>query len=482
MEKYINKVIQGDCLEVMKTFPDESIDCVMTSPPYWNLRDYGVEGQLGLEPTFQEYINKLCDIFDEVKRVLKKEGTCWVNMGDTYAGSGNGQTSNWDAEWTGKTLNKPTCLGAKGVKAKTDVISKCLLQIPSRFAIEMCNRGWILRNEIIWHKPNCMPSSVKDRFTVDFEKIFFFTKSKKYYFETQYEEIAETTKKRGMYHIGNDYNNKGRENKTVQGLGKLVFNKDNPQGRNKRCVWKITTKPYKEAHFATYPEELCETPIKAGCPEKVISCDNCGIVLGWRYETNAIYQMQKMWEKVSCEGRPLSSKKILLQAMQFFLGGRKQKNNDIQIEESEGLCLNMEQEKAEIRNGTQVDNGNTSKQKTIGERSSSSLKWDKRRQSDRELGDNGSDKTQPYHTKREESSADNLSSLWKENPSVFSCPKCGGNIRIRKGVILDCFFGAGTTGLVAKKQGKNYIGIELNPKYIDIINKRLNESISQTVG
>jgi site-specific DNA-methyltransferase (adenine-specific) len=229
----MRELIQGDALSELKKLPDESVNCCVTSPPYWALRDYGVKGQLGLEPTFQEYITKLCDIFDEVKRVLRKDGTCWVNIGDTY---------NANFRWGKKETASKEQLGNRGTvdfMGKQGTISKCLLQIPSRFAIEMTNRGWILRNEIIWYKPNCMPSSVKDRFTVDFEKIFFFVKNKKYWFETQYEK-AKTYEKDDI--------------------------KQNPQGRNKRCVWRITTKPYKEAHFATFPEDLVETPIKAGCP------------------------------------------------------------------------------------------------------------------------------------------------------------------------------------------------------------------------
>jgi len=244
----LNKIYCGDCLKVLNQLEDESIDMVMTSPPYWALRDYGVDGQLGLEPTFQEYINRLCDIFDEVKRVLKKEGTCWVNMGDTY---GNQTNSNRNFKQDGNVRG-----GGEFKIKKEGTVDKCLLQIPSRFAIEMCNRGWILRNEIIWHKPNCLPSSVKDRFTVDFEKIFFFTKSKKYFFETQYEPLQapEMTKR-----TANGGDGSGE-------LGNSVRFGNSEQGRNKRCVWRITTKPYKEAHFATYPEALCETPIKAGCP------------------------------------------------------------------------------------------------------------------------------------------------------------------------------------------------------------------------
>jgi len=262
----MNKIIQGDALAVLKTLDSESIDMVMTSPPYWALRDYGVDGQLGLEPTFQEYINKLCDIFDEVKRVLKPEGTCWVNIGDTYSGNKEGKTDNKVSSYLKNE--------SKGIKKKATIKEKCLCQIPSRFAIEMTNRGWILRNEIIWYKRNCMPSSVKDRFTVDFEKIFFFSKNKNYYFKTQYEKFQskpdDINKKR----------NKGAENFAKKAGGKL-----GPQisegirdwykygERNKRCVWTINTKGYKEAHFAVYPEELCITPIKAGCPPKGIVLD-----------------------------------------------------------------------------------------------------------------------------------------------------------------------------------------------------------------
>src|SRR3990167_10820798 len=197
----VNMIIQGDSLEILKTLPDESIDCAITSPPYWALRDYGVKGQLGLEPTFQEYITKLCDIFDEVKRVLKKEGTCWVNIGDTYMGNssysakgrqgfGNDKIGMINKkQWT-DPKHKNT-VGRLRVREHTEsgqIIEKSLCQIPSRFAIEMTNRGWILRNEIIWHKPNCMPSSADDRFTVDFEKIFFFVKNKKYCFKQQLEK------------------------------------------------------------------------------------------------------------------------------------------------------------------------------------------------------------------------------------------------------------------------------------------------------
>lgn len=267
----MNEIIQGDALEVLRTMPDENIDMVMTSPPYWNLRNYGMPSQLGLEPTFQKYIEKLCDIFDEVKRVLKKEGTCWVNLGDTYNGNKTGYTD------TNKNGKVPTDNLIKKKKS-VELTEKSLCQIPSRFAIEMATRGWILRNEIIWHKPNAMPTSVKDRFTVDFEKLFFFTKNKKYYFETQFEEFRSNNYDRTrMANARTEYAGKWGQEANGAIKTQRAFVAGNKQGRNKRCVWNINTKPYTGAHFAVYPEELCRIPINAGCPTGGIILDPfCG--------------------------------------------------------------------------------------------------------------------------------------------------------------------------------------------------------------
>lgn len=234
-----NKIYQGDALETLRTFPDKCIDMAITSPPYYGLRDYGVDGQIGMESTFQEYITKLCDIFDEVKRVLKDDGTCWVNIGDTYDGNKRGIDDS--------KLSEAAIQSCEGLIKKTQLQNKCLLQIPARFAIEMTNRGWILRNEIIWCKPNVMPSSVKDRFSVDYEKLFFFSKSPKYIFEQQKEPVKT-----------NDIN-------PPRGSKDLM--------RNMRCVWNINTQPFKGHHFATFPEKLVETPIKAGTKKGGIVLD-----------------------------------------------------------------------------------------------------------------------------------------------------------------------------------------------------------------
>jgi DNA modification methylase len=299
----INRIINGDSLAVLKTLPSESVNCCVTSPPYWALRDYGVEGQLGLEPSFNEYIDKLCNIFDEVKRVLRKDGTLWVNLGDTYSTHGGSKNSKHSHNFRSASVSVEN--GIYQPKPKTMDFEKCLCQIPSRFAIEMTNRGWILRNEIIWHKPNCMPSSTADRFTVDFEKVFFFVKSKKYYFEQQFDDaviqsentidfgeqqvfdIEDEVREIAIHRenkqdlVGNPtytgFNERWKTHKNLQSDGQqpngmhkrraemlddIVYEK-----RNKRCVWSICPQPFSEAHFAVYPETLVEPMIKAGCPK-----------------------------------------------------------------------------------------------------------------------------------------------------------------------------------------------------------------------
>lgn len=259
-----NKIICGAMPEATKVFPDGYFNCCISSPPYWALRDYGVDGQLGLEPTFEEYIDKLCTIYDEVKRILRDDGSCFVNLGDTYWGSGRGVDKKYGP-------GRDICPAGGENKAKGDgYIDKSLCLIPQRFAIEMVNRGWILRNVIIWHKPNPMPSSAKDRFIVDFEYVYFFVKSKKYWFEQQYEPQSPNCHSKGT---------KLHPPIEDAGIGHKDWHKYTPAailplGRNKRTVWTIPTQSFAQAHFATFPEKLVEPMIKAGCPEFV--CTKCG--------------------------------------------------------------------------------------------------------------------------------------------------------------------------------------------------------------
>lgn len=270
---HLNKIICGDALATLKKFPAETIDCVVTSPPYWALRDYGVKGQIGLESSIEEYLKKLLAIFNEVHRILKPTGTCWVNFGDTYANKTKGghrnkrQNNMFDSLTHRATFPK--------LKTNLAIPPKSLCLIPVRFAVKMIERGWILRNEIVWHKPNAMPQSIRDRFTVDFEKIFFFVKDRKYYFRQQFETLKNPERlKRRLLNPSNDHKHTNSywfsANPKVSEKRRLKMLE---RGRNKRCVWTIGTTNFEGNHFAVYPPKLIETPIRAGCPASGIVLD-----------------------------------------------------------------------------------------------------------------------------------------------------------------------------------------------------------------
>jgi site-specific DNA-methyltransferase (adenine-specific) len=245
-------IIVGNALDKLKELEDESIDCIITSPPYWSLRDYQTAGQIGLEPTIKEYIQNLIKVFNEAKRVLKKDGTCWVNISDTYSG-----------DKTGKTDQKMQYIPKQNLKKRVrELPRKSLCNIPARFSIAMQDEGWILRNEIIWYKPNAMPSSVKDRFTVDFEKIYFFTKNTDYYFNQPKEPMRtnDISQPRGSKGVLGSLNG-GRRNKQQEQPRPTEEN----LMRNKRTVWTINTQRSTYEHFAMFPKELVETIIEAGC-------------------------------------------------------------------------------------------------------------------------------------------------------------------------------------------------------------------------
>lgn len=403
----LNAIHNYHVLEGLKKLPDESIDMVITSPPYWSLRDYGKhtdaiwggdpnckhqfkkkvtikkhkggknscvgnnrkgvsaftntsqfcckcdawKGQLGLEPSIDLFIEHLVSIFDEIKRVLKKTGTCWVNLGDTYY-TKSGNSFSKDKISSKKRIQETGLQKANTLRGNSELPAKCLSLIPFRFAIEMVKHGWILRNDIIWHKPNCIPCSARDRFTVDFEHMFFFSKSKKYYFEKQYEPL------------------------------KKVLDNNLP-GRNKRCIWTICPRPFKDAHFAVFPEKLCEIPIKAGCPKHV--CKKCGMP------------------------------ELILESSHnpyvFNIRVRDVKMNQIKYADRKASKKEVENYKGRYTSKGRVK-------------------------------------------------------------QVLGC-KC--NAGYEPGVVLDPFMGSGTTALVANKQGKNFIGFELNPEYIKIAEKRLND-------
>jgi DNA modification methylase len=292
------RILDGDCREVLKTLPDESVHCVVTSPPYFGLRDYGVDGQIGLELTSAEFIAEIVGVFREVRRVLRGDGTAWVNMGDSYAGSWGAQSR----EHAGKHAPNVSAISANQVKAaqkrtNTGTIRepglkpKDLMGIPWRLALALQEDGWWLRQDIIWAKPNPMPESVQDRCTKAHEYVFMLTKSSKYFYD------ADAIKEPGSENShGGTPNEGGRKQEAIgqqKGgtLGVPAMRSDKQRGhsrrhagfndrwdameraeqcsglRNKRSVWTVGTQPFSEAHFATFPPALIEPCILAGCPE-----------------------------------------------------------------------------------------------------------------------------------------------------------------------------------------------------------------------
>ncbi|WP_313890768.1 site-specific DNA-methyltransferase [Psychrobacillus sp.] len=267
----LNKIYQGHCLDVLKTLSEQSVNTVVTSPPYWGLRDYGVDGQIGLESSVEEYVMSLVKVFREVKRVLRDDGTLWLNLGDAYAGSGKGA---WSEKHKQKHVYVPNPIGVetKINNVPTGLKPKDLIGLPWRVAFALQADGWYLRQDIIWNKPNAMPESVIDRPTKAHEYIFLLSKSPKYFYD--HEIIKEpaiygTQDIRGSQGAFGQPQKQRREDK-VRGsfdgkYGDEAFRAIREK-RNKRSVWTVTTKPLREAHFATFPEDLIEPCVLAGSP------------------------------------------------------------------------------------------------------------------------------------------------------------------------------------------------------------------------
>lgn len=337
-------------------------------------------GELGLEPDFNLYIDHLIQIFGEVKRVLKPTGTCWVNIGDSYFSNNPSNRNGINSEtWHGDELD-PYCIGQKIPKINRNINypAKSLVGIPERFALAMTDRlGWIRRNTLIWYKRNCMPSSASDRFTADFEYVYFFTKQGKYWFEQQFEEYKLPLDRwGGIYTDGNVPNSKylKEDIDPAQITKRPRSMRPNEQGRNMRCVWSIPTQPYKEAHFATFPEKLVEPMIKAGCPKEV--CKKCGKAREKEYEKMG--EFQRRWSKNNAKGSPYNK---------------------------QGSMQNTCQE--------------------------------------------------------------------------AGYTDCGCNAGWTSGICLDLFMGSGTVAVVAKKLGRQWIGVELNPAYIKMAEKRIAKASYQ---
>lgn len=312
----MNQIINSDCIEGMRKLADNSVDCCVTSPPYFGLRDYGHADQIGLEETPDLYVQKMVEVFSEVKRVLKKDGTLWLNLGDSYSGS----WGNYGGQNRGNGTQREVKNGSKAHQKSYDGLEKFrpatannlpgikpkdLIGIPWLVAFALRSSGWYLRQDIIWHKPNPMPESVTDRCTKSHEYIFLLSKSAKYYYDNESikQLMADSSFSRLNQNVEDQqgYNRvPGKTNGAMKAVGTYVGGKkhknmefdgqkpntfhstrnangyewQNEDGKaNKRSVWTVTTKPFSEAHFATFPEDLIVDCIKAGCPENGIVLD-----------------------------------------------------------------------------------------------------------------------------------------------------------------------------------------------------------------
>lgn len=387
-----SRIICGDCVEVLGTLADNSVHCVVTSPPYWGLRDYRVGGQMGLEKTPDEFIAKMVDVFREVRRVLREDGTCWANMGDSYA-SGKGTCYNpgggaysieQDKQKYQLDRGNKSTLAAVGLKPKD------LCGIPWRLALALQADGWWLRQDIIWHKPNPMPESVTDRCTKAHEYVFLLTKAARYFYDAEAvrEPVipdARDTKwdthrsGRSMVDHAQDAV-KGRHGVKTQADGWVRMS--NPAGRNRRSVWTIATEAFAEAHFATFPTTLVEPCVKAGTSEHGC-CPVCGAP----------------WVRVVEKPRTFES------------GSGRSGNMPVG---KNGENLQGGGETLDIRRGPCVTATTTGWQPTC---------------------------------------------------------ECGGESI--PCTVLDPFAGSGTTGLVANRLGRDFVGIELNPDYAAMARKRI---------
>jgi len=383
------RLLRGDALTCLRELSDECVQCVVTSPPYWGLRDYGVEGQIGLEATPEEYVLKLVQVFREVRRVLRADGTCWLNLGDTYAGywgddnaRKENRRSNADTNgWTnGFHMNaRPSFHQAFD---QLRLKPKDLVGVPWMLACALRADGWWLRSDIIWHKPNPMPESVTDRPTKSHEYVFLLAKNDRYFYDAEaIKETAVGGAPGNATHKGQTaFENGDAYMRTKAGLTEMVaFAR-----HNKRSVWTIAVEAFSEAHFATFPTRLVEPCILAGTSERGC-CTRCGAPWTRLVERSVDFQ--------SGSGRA---------------GNLPEGKYTGTVQAESGDC--------DIRLGPVV--------------TTSTLGWE---------------------------------------------PSCSCSAPAAPCTVLDPFSGAGTTGLVALRLGRSYIGIELNPEYVAMSERRIQE-------
>ena len=417
------QILQGDCIASLRTLPEKSVHTCVTSPPYFGLRDYGHDGQIGLEETPDAYVAKMVEVFREVRRVLRDDGTVWLNLGDSYASSTKGSGGKNGNLNTPSGNNEPAYFSHPR-KFNHDVKDKDLLGIPWRVAFALQADGWYLRQDIIWHKPNPMPESVRDRCTKAHEYIFLLSKSERYYFDSEAMQEPATHAGKTIT-LGEKSMSKGQANGIgiePSGNGKadeyLV-----PDTRNRRSVWTVATRPYKGAHFATFPPDLIRPCILAGCPPKGKRCD-CDEVIA----------------------SPLGSGSIEDPTMQTGRAGMNRPRRD--------------------NEGTRPITRREQRHEAIEMKASPH-----RAEMERECGP-----TFAHYIRTDRSGArplpHDIRKKYMEAGWITEAPSCTHPIE-EAGTVLDPFGGSGTTAQVALEEGRSAILCELNPDYIALAHKRM---------
>jgi DNA modification methylase len=437
------QILQGDCRDVLKTLPDCSVHCCVTSPPYFGLRDYGCAGQIGLESTPDAYVAELVAVFREVRRVLRDDGTLWLNLGDSYSGSGKGPAGNLGKIHNEREIKQTSGIVPDGLKPKD------LIGIPWRVAFALQADGWYLRQDIIWAKPNPMPESVRDRCTKAHEYIFLLAKSERYYYDAEAiaEPVAVSTVERlsqpTLAQQEGSWRVPGKTNGAMKAVGprfggQKYGDSDDPKHatksgnvypipgpdarRNKRSVWTVTTKPYREAHFATFPPDLIRPCIRAGCPPAGKRCDCDEIILS-----------------------PTGSGEIEDPSMETGRAGMNRPRR-----ENEGSRPITRREQRHEAEEMRASRHKAEMEAECGPAFAHYIRTDK-----------SGARPLPESIRRK----------FQDRGWITQAPPCPHPIE-PAGTVLDPFGGSGTTGEVAASEGRKAILIELNPEYVKLAKNR----------
>ena len=411
-------IIEGDCIKVLRGLPERSVHCCVTSPPYFGLRDYGGGGdEIGQEGTVEEYVDKMVEVFREVRRVLRDDGTLWLNLGDSYMAAKNCAPP---PQTIGGQRDMPTDFVPGNRRDQEGLKTKDLIGIPWRVAFALQRDGWYLRQDIVWHKPNPMPESVADRCTKAHEYIFMLTKKPHYYYDN--EAVKEDAV--GKPHSPGNKNVTQPKEKGARDDPERVWAADGK--RNKRSVWTVNTKGYKGAHFATYPEELVLPCVRASTSERGC-CSKCGAP----HERKSVSFVENL-EPVE----PIHRKEVQL------------------TPEDSAIVIWLEKNGGDYR--ISVD----------GEKHSEN--WKDIPMSNGRRGELQRKGYTLFH--------------WNGGKSQTEwAPTCRCDAGVEPCTVLDPFNGAATTGVVALKEGRRYIGIELNPEYIQLSEKRIKDACPLTL-